>query len=117
VPDCHQLGYHPSTACNELKCNTGQRGYRAKQAHGKTIRRRKEKMSTRITALTWARVNILTRQEFSPEQICGRLALEEYQTVSHESIYQNIYADKSHDIDLHGFLRFQKERKKTLREP
>lgn len=108
----NQLGYHPSTVCNELKRNTGLRGYRPKQAHGKTIQRRQEKVSTRITALTWERVDMLTRQEFSPEQICGRLALEEHQTVSHESIYQHIYTDKAQGGDLHSFLRCRKERKK-----
>lgn len=107
-----QIGCHASTICNELKRNTGQRGYRPKQAHEKAMRRRREKVSTHITALTWQRVDMLTRQEFSPEQICGRLAMEGQQTVSHESIYQYIYADKAQGGDLHSFLRCQKERKK-----
>jgi len=107
-----QIGCHPSTISNELKRNTGQRGYRPKQAHEKAMQRRREKASTHITTLTWHRVEQLTRQEFSPEQICGRLAMEDQQTVSHESIYQYIYADKAQGGDLHSFLRCQKERKK-----
>ena len=107
-----QIGCHPSTVSNELKRNTGQRGYRPQQAHRKAIERRQGKVATRISALTWQRVDMLTRQEFSPEQICGRLALEAQQTVSHESIYQHIYADKAQGGDLHGFLRCQKKRKK-----
>jgi len=44
-----------------------------------------------MTALcSWGWVDMLTRQEFSLEQICGRLALEEHQTVSYKSIYQHI---------------------------
>jgi len=107
-----KIGCHSSTISNELKRNTGQRGYRPKQAQEKTIQRRREKVFTRITEVTWRRVDALTRQEFSPEQICGRLALEDQQTVSHESIYQYIYADKAKGGDLHGFLRCQKKRRK-----
>jgi len=107
-----QIGCHPSTISNELKRNTGQRGYRPKQAHEKALQRRKAKVSTHITTLTWHRVEMLTRQAFSPEQIGGRLALEGQQTVSHESIYQHIYTDKAQGGDLHRFLRCQKARRK-----
>jgi len=107
-----QIGCHSSTISSELKRNTGQRGYQPKQAQQKAMQRRRQKVSTRITVMTWGRVDALTRQEFSPEQICGRPALEGQQTVSHESIYQYIYADKAKGGNLHGFLRCQKKRKK-----
>ena len=107
-----QIGCHASTVCNELKRNTGKRGYRPKQAHKKAMQRLREKVNTHITTLMWDRVDMLTRQEFSPEQIGGRLAMEGQQTVSHESIYQHIYADKAQGGDLHSFLRSQKERRK-----
>lgn len=107
-----QLNCHPSTISNELRRNTGQRGYRPKQAQEKAMQRRRDKVFTSITEATWRRVDALTRQELSPEQICGRLALEDQQTVSHERIYQYIYADKSKGGGLHSFLRCQKERKK-----
>jgi len=107
-----QLGRHPSTICNEFKRNTGQRGYRPKQAHNKAIQRRKEKVSQRIKATTWAQVASLLRLGLSPEQVCGRLALENQATVSHERIYQYVYEDKAQGGDLHTFLRCQKKRKK-----
>jgi IS30 family transposase len=107
-----QLDCHPSTISNELSRNTGQRGYRAKQAHRLAIQRRQEKVSTSIPQATWEQVEMLIRQELSPEQICGRLAIENQQVVSHEWIYQYIYVDKNNAGDLHTFLRCQKERKK-----
>ena len=47
-----QIGCHPSTICNELKRNTGQRGYRPKQAHRKAMQRRKDKAAERIQSST-----------------------------------------------------------------
>jgi len=107
-----QIGCHPSTICRELKRNVGQRGYRPKQAHRKAIHRRKDKASERISSSTWKVVNALLRDELSPEQVCGRLALEEQPTVSHERIYQYIYEDKAKGGDLYTFLRCQKQRRK-----
>lgn len=48
----------------------------------------------------------------SPEQICGRLALEGARPVSHESIYRHIYRDKASGGDLLSYLRCQKQRRK-----
>ena len=106
------IGCHPSTICNELKRNTGQRGYRPKQAHRKAMQRRKDKAAERIQSSTWKVVNALLRDELSPEQVCGRLAVEKQPTVSHERIYQHIYEDKANDGDLYTFLRCQKQRRK-----
>jgi len=107
-----QIGCHPSTICNELRRNMGQRGYRPKQAHQKAMQRRGGKASERISSITWKRVESLIRDEFSPEQVCGRLAVEKQRTVSHERIYQYIYEDKANRGDLHTFLRCQKKRRK-----
>ena len=63
-----QIGCHPSTICNELRRNMGQRGYRPKQAHQKAMQRRGVKASERISSITWKRVESLIRDEFSPEQ-------------------------------------------------
>jgi len=57
-------------------------------------------------------VALLIRIGLSPEQICGRLTLEEQETVSHERIYQYVYEDKAQGGDLYTFLRCQKKRKK-----
>jgi len=54
----------------------------------------------------------LLAQQWSPAQISGRLRLEQQPTVSHERIYQYIYADKRAGGSLHHHLRCQKQRRK-----
>ena len=61
---------------------------------------------------TWQQVELLLRQEWSPEQIAGRLKLERQPTVSHECIYLYIYADKRRGGTLHRHLRSQKKQRK-----
>jgi len=107
-----QIGCHKSTISRELSRNTGQRGYRVKQAQTKALQRRTEKVAPRISVAVWRLVETLLRQELSPEQVKGRLVLEGQPPVSHERIYQYIYEDKAKGGDLHSFLRCQKERKK-----
>jgi IS30 family transposase len=67
----------------------------------------------RIAPQTWQRVtDLLGQQQWSPAQISGRLALEHQATVSHERIYQYIYADKRAGGLLHRNLRSHKQRRK-----
>lgn len=105
------LGVHKSTISRELKRNKGQRGYRPKQAHRKAVSRR-HRDRQRIQSPTWAWIEAKIRQDWSPEQIT--LWMETYQEtrVSHEWIYQYIYADKRAGGDLHKHLRCQKKRRK-----
>src|SRR5512147_1301339 len=69
------IGVHKSTVSRELKRNRGQRGYRPQQAHGLAMER-KEQGVPRITAETWRVVKRLLHQDWSPEQISGRLKKE-----------------------------------------
>jgi len=108
-----RLGRSPSTVCREIRRNRGLRGYRSKQAH----RLAQERASccrshTRITPQQWRAVERLVRHEWSPEQIAQRLRLEGELRVSHEWIYQFIYADKQLGGGLHRHLRIQKKRRK-----
>lgn len=52
------------------------------------------------------------RQDWSPEQVAGWLKGERHVAVSHERIYQYIYADKASGGDLHQHLRCRKQRRK-----
>ena len=52
------------------------------------------------------------RLHLSPEQVTGRLKLEQAISISPESIYQRIYQDKARGGDLAGYLRCQKSRRK-----
>ena len=105
------LGVDCSTIYRELKRNRGQRGYRPKQAHQMALAKR-QKASTRIAPSDWALVEEKLRQDWSPEQIAGRFAQEGPVQVSHEWIYQHIYADKRGGGYLWKHLRCQKKRRK-----
>jgi IS30 family transposase len=106
----HLLGVHKSTISRELQRNRGQRGYRPKQAHQFALQRR-QKGRARIGTDTWALVEAKLRQEWSPEQIAGRFR-EQGIAISHEHIYQYVYADKRVGGDLWKHLRCQKKRRK-----
>jgi IS30 family transposase len=105
------IGVHKSTVSRELRRNRGGRGYRPQQAHKLALERR-PKANLKITNETWALVEKLLRQEWSPEQISGRLKKEQTVCISHEWIYQHVLADKHTGGDLYKHLRCQKQRRK-----
>jgi transposase, IS30 family len=105
------IGVHKSTVCRELKRNRGQRGYRPQQAQSLAMERRQKAVS-RITAERWVGVEKLLRQDWSPEQISGRLKKEQKVHISHEWIYQYVLKDKQAGGDLYRHLRCQKKRRK-----
>ena len=106
------VGVHRSTIYRELKRNTGQRGYRPNQAHQRALRRRQDKCQARITSETWGLVEEKLRLDWSPEQIAGWLKKHGHDPVSHEWIYQYVYADKRAGGELHKHLRCQKTYRK-----
>ena len=106
------LGRHPSTIGRELRRNQGLRGYRPQQAHTRAVARRNDKARSRVDGRVWQQVDALIREEWSPEQVGCRLELEQGIRLSHEWIYQYIYADKRSGGDLYRSLRCQKPRRK-----
>jgi transposase, IS30 family len=110
------LEVHPSTIGHELKRNAGQRGYRAKQAHGKAQQRQQERAArprkSTIAATTWHLIEQKLQHQWSPEQICGWLKKQHNLFVSHERIYQHVYRDKRQGGLLYRHLRCQKQRRK-----
>jgi transposase, IS30 family len=105
------IGVHKSSVSRELKRNRGKRGYRPQQAHELALERR-SRSAPRITTQNWAVVEKLLRQDWSPEQISGRLEKERKLRISHEWIYQYILTDKQAGGDLYKHLRCQKQRRK-----
>ena len=68
------LAVSPSTICRELRRNRGPHGYRPGQAHHKALARRRHKAkATKMTPAVIERIEADLRQEWSPEQIAGRL--------------------------------------------
>lgn len=105
------IGISPSTISRELKRNSGKRGYRPKQAHEKALARKQKKSKPRISAEIWILVKKELREDWSPEQVSGRLKMSGI-FVSHERIYQYVYADKREGGTLWKHLRHPKKYRK-----
>ena len=89
------MNRHKSTISREMLRNRGERGYRPKQAHALYQARLLAcENGPRIAAETWAAVDTKLGETWSPEQISGYFKANRQPTVSHEAIYQRIYADK-----------------------
>lgn len=92
------IGRSESTLSREIRRNRGDRGWRPRQAHQKAqerLTRRGSENVSRISEVVWDYVHKhLQQDQWSPEQIAGRLSLEGVGTVSHETIYQHILDDK-----------------------
>jgi transposase, IS30 family len=101
------LEVHQSTISREIARNSGGRGYRHKQAQEKTEERRKKNSSIRRKMkpdLAFFVEQKIREEKWSPEQVSGRLKLQET-FVSHETIYQYIWKDKKNGGDLYKSLR------------
>ena len=97
-----------STVSRELARNTGERGYRHKQAQKKTDRRRREaNKATKMTPEMIVTIESKLRIEWSPEQVSGWLSEEQEALISHETIYLHVWADKHAGGDLYTYLRRQ----------
>jgi IS30 family transposase len=108
-----EIGVHQSTVSREVRRNRGGRGYRPRQAQALTTARKLAASTTRIAAQTWSLVETRLRDEqWSPEQISGWLRRHRQPSVSHERIYQYVYADRRAGGTLYTHLRCQKQRRK-----
>lgn len=106
------LGRHKSTISRELERNSRGGGYQPEQAHRLTLKRRRAKIQPRFGGFVWTQVTLLLEMDWSPQQIAGRIKLERGISISHEYIYQYVYADKRSGGDLYRHLRCQKKRRK-----
>lgn len=105
-----------STVSRELSRNEGERGWKPRQAHLKASERLMTRGANNVkrastTAWDYAKKQ-LEEEQWSPEQIVGRLEYEGLETISHETIYQRILADKNAGGKLYSHLRCKKKRKK-----
>jgi len=105
------IGVDKSTISRELRRNKSKKGYRPKKAHELAMSRQR-KGKPRICLVTWALVEVLIRQDWSPEQISGRLNVKHSIKISHEWIYQYILSDKKNGGDLYLHSRCKKKRRK-----
>lgn len=107
------MNRHKSTISRELARNRGQRGYRPRQAHQLAVARmRATANARRVEPSAWDFARAKLAEQWSPEQISGFLKVQGLPGVSHETLYQRIYADKRSGGNLWRHLRCQKLRRK-----
>jgi len=110
------LGRHRSSILREVRRNQANSDatYRPQLADWYArSRRSRSRRNTQFTSADWARVEALVREDWSPEQIAGRLRRQGILTISHETIYRYLWADKHAGGQLYRHLRgAQKQKRK-----
>ena len=101
------------TISREIRRNMGKRGYRSGQSGDLAAQRCLEsRKAKRFTAEVQKAVEYYLREDYSPEQVTGFMRRQGEDTVSHERIYQHIYADFKAGGSLHKHLRRKRKRRK-----
>ena len=110
------LGRHRSTIGREVRRNGTPRDgcYRPQLAEWYACgRRSRSRRNQRFSASDWERIQALVREDWSPEQIAGRLRLDQELAISHETIYRYLWKDKQAGGTLYRHLRgAHKQRRK-----
>ena len=107
------IGRSKSTVSREIRRNRGLKGYRPGQADRFAAERRRVRRGGRqVPETTWGFCQALIKDGHSPEQAAGRARRQGQGSVSHEYLYQRVYADKRRGGSLWRSLRCQKRRRK-----
>jgi len=103
-----EIGRSQSTLSRELNRNTGERGYRHKQAMRSAQERHASKhKQVKLTDTVKEKIASFIKEDWSPEQIAGRLKSKGVISLHHETIYQYVLADKRAGGNLFKHLRHQ----------
>ena len=107
-----EIGVHPSTISRELRRNNDKvRGYNAELAQIKSTKvemQKKKRYSLTKSIEKYIRAKL--KQDWSPEQISGRMKLDTGVSVVHETIYRYIYANKKNGGKLYTYLRHKNKK-------
>ena len=108
-----ELARSSSAISRELKRNSTDTGYKPGQAHALAQLRQGQRRNARqFDCSQWQLVSLYLRLHLSPQQVSDRLALEKRLSISTETIYQYVYANKAQGGDLGSHLRCQKLHRK-----
>ena len=101
------MSRHRCTIGREVVRNKDSNGrYAVKNAQSKTNgRRRRSRRNRHFKSHHLALIVKYLRLDYSPEQIAGTLKRHDLLSISHETIYQYIWADKAAGGDLYKHLR------------
>jgi len=109
-----ELGRHVSTIKREVRRNKGQRGYRPQQAHQLAqLRHENKPKAIKMTDELISTICSRLEQQWSPEQIQGRLKMEAKASVCPKTIYEFIAQNKVEGGELYKHLRHKRYRKRT----
>ena len=107
------LSRSKSTISRELARNSGDRGYRPKQAQERAFEQLHARRGGKdLSRHSVARCLDLIDADHSPSQAVGRTSHEGYEPISHETLYKIIYSDKAAGGCLWRKLRCCKKRRK-----
>lgn len=103
---------HPSTICREFKRNSDViRGYNAEFAQVQSTKvEKKKKKRFSLTKSIEKYIRAKLKQDWSPEQISGRMKCDTGIYVVHETIYRYIYANKRNGGKLYTYLRHRNKK-------
>jgi len=105
-----EIGVHPSTISKEFRRNSPKK-YKAETAQAETSLRHKKKLKNSvITKQIEKYIRTKLKEDWSPEQISGRMKLDVGYTIAHETIYYYIYANKANGGKLYKYLRHKNKK-------
>ena len=107
-----ELGVHPSTISREFRRNSdAYRGYNAEFAQVQSVKvERKKKKRFSLSKAVEKYIRAKLKQDWSPEQISGRMKLDTGIYVVHETIYRYIYTNKLNGGKLYTYLRHRNKK-------
>lgn len=107
------IGVHPSTICREIRRNKDMitQEYSYDFAHSAASKRQRSKIKyTVFTAKIKTYIKTKLKEDWSPEQIAGRMKMDTGLRICHETIYRYIYYNKSRGGRLYTYLRHKNKR-------
>ncbi len=107
-----EVKVHPSTICRELKRHHDEfHGYSAEMAQVQSTKKHKSKAKRdAVTKVIEKYIRSKLKEDWSPEQIAGRLFKDKSISISHETIYQFIYKNKRNGGLLYKKLRHRNKK-------
>jgi len=103
-----KIGVHPSTICREFKKYRDKESqeYKAEESHIQTkLNHINKPKRNSINKAIEKYIRRKLKEDWSPEQLVGRLKTDTHLTISHETIYKFIYNNKANGGKLFKYLR------------